>query len=214
MDMKPKSEQRNDAIRLPDDAPVQDVFDQALSDILRKDNSYSYPILSAIQRTLRQYHLDGQYEAYEILHEAYLRGKHKIRAGEVIHNPHVWLRATSFNVIYERKRKHRDSTTEPQVLESVLTDPRLTLMQQQVQNEELDQLYQALHLLHQEDPKGTALLYLRIVRNFTWKQIQQWLVGQGEPNTKEVVLRNRASRAKRRLRDIFQQNVLPKRTVG
>ncbi|WP_035986214.1 RNA polymerase sigma factor [Leptolyngbya sp. KIOST-1] len=193
--------------RPPADAPAPDVFDQALSEILGRDNPHAYPILSAIQRTLKQYHLETQYEAYEILHEAYLRGKKKLQAGEVIRNPHAWLKATAFNVIYERKRKHRESATDPQVMEAVLPDPRLTLMQQQVFVEELDLLYQALDLLNQEDPEATCLLYLRTVRDWSWARISQWLVADGQPAATEAALRQRASRAKRRLRDIFWQRI-------
>ena len=218
--MKPKSEQKSlnaselEYLDRPGDTPAEDIFDRALSEILSKDSPSGNAIIGAINRTLRQYRMADSIEVYEVLHEAYLRGKKKLQAGETVKNPNAWLRATSFNIIYERKRKHRDSATEPQVLESVLTDPRITLMQQQILTEELDQLHQALHLLQKEDPEGAVLLYLRTVRNLTWKQIQQCLVGQGEPNTTEVVLRNRASRAKRRLRDIFLQDVLPKKTVG
>ena len=194
---------------LPADAPAQDVFDQALNEILGKDNPHAYPILSAIQRTLRQYRLETQFEAHEILHEAYLRGKKKLQAGEVVRNPDAWLKATAFNVIYERKRKHRASATDPQVIEAVLPDPRLNLMQQQVITEELDLLYQALHLLNQEDPEGTCLLYLRTVQGWSWSQISQWLIAQGRPVATEAALRQRASRAKRRLRTIFWQRIYP-----
>ncbi len=195
--------------RLPADAPAQDVFDQALSDILGKDNPHAYPILMAIQRTLRQYHLADQYEVYEILHEAYLRGKKKLQVGEVIRNPYAWLKATSFHIIYERKRKQRSSSTDPQVIEAVLPDLRLNLMQQQVLNEELDLLYESLALLHREDPEGTCLLYLRNVRALSWSQICQWLAAEGQPLANEATLRQRASRAKRRLRDIFWQRIHP-----
>ncbi|PZV19862.1 MAG: hypothetical protein DCF21_06505 [Leptolyngbya sp.] len=186
----------------PADAPTQDVFDQVLSEILGKDNPHAAPILSAIQRTLKQYHLTDQYEAYEILHEAYLRGKKKLQTGEVIRSPYAWLRSTAFHVIYERKRKHRSSATDPQVMEAVLPDNRLNLMQQQVLIEELDLLYDAMAMLHQEDPEGTCLLYLRTVQNWSWSQISQWLAAEGQPLASETALRQRASRAKRRLQDI------------
>lgn len=193
--------------RPPADAPARDVFDQALSEILSKDNVHAYTLLSTIQRTLQQYHLDAQFEAHEILHEAYLRGKKKLQTGEVIRNPYAWLKATAFHVIYERKRQHRASATDPQVIEAMLPDYRLNLMQQQMLLEELDLLYQALHLLHQEDPTGTCLLYLRTVRGWSWSQISQWLAAQGQPLSSEAALRQRASRAKRRLHNIVWRHI-------
>jgi DNA-directed RNA polymerase specialized sigma24 family protein len=188
---------------LPTDAPAQDVFDQVLSEILGQDNPRATPILSAIQRTLRQYHLEKQVEAYEILHEAYLRGKRKLQTGEVIHSPYAWLRSTAFHVIYERKRKQRSSATDPHVIEAILPDTGLNLMQQQVICEELDLLHQALAQLNREDPEGTCLLYLRNVSGWSWSQISQQIVAEGQPWVAETTLRQRASRAKRRLREIF-----------
>lgn len=73
--------------RPPADAPAQDVFDQALSEILSKDNAHAYTLLTTIQRTLQQYHLDAQFEAYEILHEAYLRGKKSSRPEKLFATP-------------------------------------------------------------------------------------------------------------------------------
>ncbi|MEO1068827.1 MAG: hypothetical protein AAFW95_06855 [Cyanobacteria bacterium J06638_6] len=185
------------------DTPAQDVFDQVLSEILGQDNPRATPILSAIQRTLRQYHLEEQFEVYEILHEAYLRGKRKLQTGEVIRSPYAWLRSTAFYVIYERKRKQRSSATDPHVIEAILPDNRLNLMQQQVIHEELDLLHRALARLNREDPEGTCLLYLRNVSGWSWSQISQQLVAEGQPVVAETTLRQRASRAKRRLREIF-----------
>lgn len=193
--------------RPPADAPAQDVFDQALSEILSKDNAHAYTLLSAIQRTLKQYHLDAQFEAHEILHEAYLRGKKKLQTGEVIRNPYAWLKATAVHVIYERQRQHRTSATDPQVMEAILPDYRLNLMQQQMLLEELDLLYHALHLLYQEDPTATCLLYLRTVRGWSWDQISQWLAAEGQPQASDVALRQRASRAKRRLQNIVWRRI-------
>lgn len=92
-------------------------------------------------------------------------------------------------------------------MEAILPDCRLNLMQQQVLLEELDLLYQALHLLYQEDPAGTCLLYLRTVRGWSWGQISRWLADEGEPPASEVALRQRASRAKRRLHDIVWRRI-------
>ena len=204
---QPDDTSGSNEFRLPADAPAQDVFDQTLSEILGKDNPHATAILSAVQRTLNQYHLAAQFEVHEILHEAYLRGKKKIQAGDLIHNPYAWLKATAFHVIYERKRKHRASATEPSVLEAMIADDRLSLMQQQVVQEEIDLLYQALHLLRAEDPYGTSLLCQRTVAGWSWGEISRWLVAEGHPVLNEAALRQRASRAKRRLREIFWQRV-------
>ncbi|MGF1570335.1 MAG: RNA polymerase sigma factor [Nodosilinea sp.] len=199
----------NQVCRSLSEASVPDVFDQALSEILGLDNPRAYSILSAIQRTLNQYRLASHVESHEILHEAYLRGKKKLQSGETIHNVYAWLKATAIHVIYERKRKARDGATEPHILEAVLPDNRVNLMQQQILSEELDLLYQCLGILHQEDPETTRLLYLRTVKGLTWNQIREVLIAQGEPSANEATLRQRASRGKRRLRDIYLQQSQP-----
>lgn len=195
--------------QLPAESPVQDVFDQALGEILGKENPRAYSIMSAIQRTLNQYRLASHYEVHEILHEAYLRGKKKLQAGETIHNAYAWLRATAVHVIYERKRKCRAGTIEPHILEAVLLDDRVNLMQQQILSEELSLLYKALGLLQQEDPETTHILYLKTVEGWSWSQIREWQMANGEPAINEAALRQRASRAKRRLREIFLQMLKP-----
>ncbi|NJL46907.1 MAG: sigma-70 family RNA polymerase sigma factor [Leptolyngbyaceae cyanobacterium SM2_5_2] len=190
-----------------------DVFDQALTEILSHENPQAYSILSAIQRMLRQYRLASQIEPFEILHEAYLRGKQKLQTGETITNAHAWLRSTAFYIISERKRKDRDGATEPHILEAIVLDERINLMQQQILAEELKLLYQALAKLQQEDPTSARLLTLKTFRDWSWGDIRDWLISQGEPAVSETTLRQRASRAKRRLREIFLQSLTPETTA-
>jgi predicted RNA polymerase sigma factor len=190
-----------------------DVFDQALTEILGKANPQAYSIMSAIQRMLRQYRLTSHVEPYEILHEAYLRGKQKLKTGELITNAHAWLRATAFYVISERKRKDREGATEPHILEAIVLDERINLMQQQILAEELRLLYQSLAILEREDPASARLLALKTFQDWSWGDIRGWLISQGEPATSEATLRQRASRAKRRLREIFLQSIAPEKTA-
>lgn len=203
-DMTPSDDSSgNQELRLPTGSPAQDIFDQALTEILGKDNPRAVSILSSVQRTLRQYRLTAHLEAHEILHEAYLRGKKKLQSGETIHNAYAWLRRTAFHVIYERRRKyHRAGGTEPHILEAIVSDDHISLLQQLIVLEEIDLLYRALATLHQEDPDTTRLLYLKMVHNWSWSHIREWLIARGETPPSEATLRQRASRAKRRLREI------------
>lgn len=200
---KPDDSSGFQAPNLPTESPVQDIFDQALTEILGKDNPQAVSLLSSVQRTLRQYRLTTHFEACEILHEAYLRGKKKLQSGETIHNVYAWLKVTAFHVIYERRRKYRAGTTEPHILEATILDDRINLLQQLIAVEEIDIFYQALGTLHREDPETTCLLYLKMIQEWSWSQIRDWLISQGQVPPSEATLRQRASRAKRRLRDIL-----------
>ncbi|TVP66545.1 MAG: hypothetical protein EA342_11560 [Leptolyngbya sp. LCM1.Bin17] len=189
----------------PTACPIQDVFDRALANVLSQDNPQAYTLIRVIQSTLNQYRLGNHMEVFEVLHEAYLRGKKKLQAGETIHNAQAWLKATAIHVIYERKRKQRFSAVEPHLLEAMMADNGPHLLQMQMVREDLDLLYQALDQLHQEDPYATTLLYLKTVQGWTWNEISQWLAVQGQSVPSQAALRQRASRAKRRLRDLVER---------
>jgi DNA-directed RNA polymerase specialized sigma24 family protein len=94
----------------------EDVLDLAIEEVLGNRNPYAYSVLSAIKRSLRQFRLSSRIEAYEILHEAYLRGKSLIRSGQTIRNPHAWLKATAFNIVREKYRSLKDQLTDPQLI--------------------------------------------------------------------------------------------------
>jgi DNA-directed RNA polymerase specialized sigma24 family protein len=191
------------------DPPAPDIFDRALTDILGKSNPQAYATISVIQRLLAQYRLTSHTEAYEVLHEAYLRGKKKLKTGEEIHNAHAWLKATAFHIISERKRKKRAGLKEPHVLAETMPDHRENLLQQHIISEELELLYQALTILESEEPQTTQMLYLKTVEGWPWSRVREWLYSQGEAVSNEAVLRQRASRAKKRLREIFFQLIDP-----
>lgn len=67
----------------------------------------AYSTISFIQKSLMQFNLARQFEAHEILNEAYVRGREFIRSGGIIRNPYSWLKSTSLNIIREISRKLR-----------------------------------------------------------------------------------------------------------
>jgi len=197
--------QRCQGVSLPFEAPPQDVLDHALDEILGKGNPYSYSVLTALERSLRQHRLSPLIEAYEILNEAYLRGKKQLQAGLTIYNPHAWLKYTGFNVIRERRRKQRARATDPGIVAALVSDQRPTPVQNSILEAEIEALHQAMEQLRDEEPEAAELLYLRTVEGWSWRQIRQWLLTQGREAPHEATLRQRGSRAKKRLRSIFHQ---------
>ena len=85
----------------------EDALDAAVIEILRKDNPHTYSTISFIQKSLMQFNLACQFEAHEILNEAYVRGREFIRSGGIIRNAYSWLKSTSLNIIREISRKQR-----------------------------------------------------------------------------------------------------------
>lgn len=182
---------------------VEDVLDLAIEEILGRDNPYSYSMLTAIERFLRQFRLSSRVEAYEVLAEAYLRGKKLMQTGQVIENPHAWLRSTSFNIVRERSRKLKHQPIDPHLVASLVSDAQENPISLQILREDIDALRLALQRLKAEEPEGAELLYLRTVEEWSWQQIREWLIQQNREAPNEVTLRQRASRAKKRLRRIF-----------
>jgi DNA-directed RNA polymerase specialized sigma24 family protein len=190
-------------------SPSEDILDLAIEDILGKDNPSAYSTLTTIERSLRQFHLNSQIEAAEILAEAYLRGKKFLQSGQVINNPHAWLKKTAFNVIRERSRQCRKHRVEPYEEDKISEDPITNFVDIQELESDFADLRQAIKLLAKEDPKGAKLLYLKIIQGFSWQEIHDILLQQNQEVASLATLRQRASRAKKRLRHLFHSVAPP-----
>lgn len=193
------------------DLPLLDVLDLALSEILGNGNSYAYSTLATVRRHLYQFRLIHQYEPYEILFEAYLRGKSRQRTGDVIHNPHAWLKRTAFNIVREKSRQaQRQSTQSYEDVEyRISAEPEYVLEAIDLRHE-IDLMYKALRSLSREDDHTAQLLVWRTIERLSWEQITDRLAALGEtdiPN--QATLRKRVSRAKKRMRHIMHSYGLP-----
>lgn len=191
--------------QLPSQPPPEDVLDFALEEILGRGNPYSYSVLTTIERMLRQFRLSTRVDACDVLIEAYLRGKKQTQAGVRIENPHAWLKGTCFHIIRERKRKLKDHPTDPQILDCLVESSMEDCdVDRQAIADDIDSLHKAMKQLRREEPEGANLLYLRLAEGLSWREIRDRLVDeQGETTPSEVTLRQRASRAKKVLRQIF-----------
>ena len=189
--------------------PSEDILNLAIEEIFGKGNPSAYSTLTAIERSLRQFHLTSRIEASEILAEAYLRGKKFLQTGQMINNPHAWLKKTAFNIIREHSRKFRKYLVEPYEEGKTLENPSTNLVEKQGIESDLADLYQAFKLLAEEEPEGAQLLYLKIIQGLSWQEIHEILSQEGENVPNLATLRQRASRAKKRLRHIFHSVAPP-----
>ncbi|MGD1854197.1 MAG: RNA polymerase sigma factor [Leptolyngbyaceae cyanobacterium] len=193
------------------DLPLLDVLDLALSEILGSNNSYAYSTLATVRRYLYQFRLMHQFEPYEILFEAYLRGKARQRTGEVIRNPHAWLKRTAFNVVREKSRQaQRQAAQSYEEIEyRISAEPEYALEAIDLRHE-IELLYKALRALSREDDHTAQLLVWRTIERLSWEQITDRLAAQGETELPtQATLRKRVSRAKKRMRHIMHSYGLP-----
>ena len=193
------------------DLPLLDVLDLALSEILGRGNSYAYPTLATVRRHLYQFRLMHQFEPYEILFEAYLRGKTRQRNGEIIYNPHAWLKRTAFNIVREKSRQARRQASQSyeDIEYRISAEPDYVLEAIDLRHES-DLLYIALRALSREDDHTAQLLVWRTIERLSWEQITTRLTDLGETNVPtQATLRKRVSRAKKRMRHIMHSYGLP-----
>ena len=193
--------------------PEPDTLDIALAEILGAGNSYAYSAIATIRRHLHSFHLTHLFEPNEILFEAYLRGKAVQRRGELIRNPHAWLKRTAFNIIREHSRKARQRIVVPyEDGEYRATNDKLSELEKIDLSHEIQLLYKALKEFEKENPDTAQLLIWRTIDRMSWDEIEEKLRATTEgslPN--QATLRQRVARGKKRVRHILHSFGLPMR---
>lgn len=193
--------------------PSQDPLDIALSEILGQGNSYAYSAISTIRRHLYSFRLKHLYEPDEILFEAYLRGKEAQRKGEIIRNPHAWLKSTAFNVIRENSRRARQQQNHVvfEEVESRVSSAAGDMLDTLALDHQVSLLYKALREFAKEDAHTERLLRWRTIEQLSWDEISTRLIALGEELPNNAAMRQRVSRAKKRIRHILHGFGLPMR---
>jgi DNA-directed RNA polymerase specialized sigma24 family protein len=183
----------------------QDCFDQALEEILGKNNPAAYSVFTAMERMVRQFKLD--IEAYGLLFDAYLCGKKALQQGKDIRNPTAWLKGTAYNLAREKYRKRkRIHTYAPELIDVLFSEEINSPLENAILEEEIVTVFQAIDRLRQEKPDVFKLMHQRVVENLSWQEIKAYYDREnaGEDIT-EVTLRQRYSRGRKYLRSIFHE---------
>lgn len=182
-------------------------LDLAAIDILNPKNTPACSILLSIQRWLVQFNLIGQYEAYEILSEAFLRGFNYCQTKGAIERPHPWLKRTAYNIIRELSRdQRRQVPMDPQLMSNFLTDETDESDQLAAQAESARQmqiLSEVLDQVKREKSEDYQLLELLYFKGLSWAEIRQTLYGDKKDAPNEAALRQRLSRLRKQLRRLF-----------
>lgn len=180
-------------------------IEEVMSQILDSDSPFAYSMIPTVRRFIRRYNLESRVEPAEILVEAYLRGLNATNQGIRIERHRAWLRATAFNIIRERDRKEKkERPTDPQaaILDSAC-DPDSYCDSSCDRN--LTLLWQAFKQLRIAEPETAELMDWRILEQLSWSKIQERYREQGRKTPTVEALRQRFSRAKRKLRQLFHK---------
>jgi RNA polymerase sigma factor (sigma-70 family) len=178
-------------------------LDEEMRALLYFRNPDTYSVITSVQRSLRQFHLEGYYEVSDILHEAYCRGIKSIQAGKTVERWLAWIRSTAFNIIRESSKKEQKSQSidsNSPYLESILHMTQESLIEDREIDDNLKALQQSLKMINKGDAK---LLKLQHLEGLSWREIAQRLVAEGGEAQSEQALRQRGCRAKKQLRQIF-----------
>ena len=164
-------------------------------------HSRSHQLLWLISRWLKQFNLDSQIDASEILTEAYLRTHSQVLKGKRIENFPAWLNRVSYKVIqeYSRKEKYRDSLTQ-RLIRSGQHCTENNINDNEFAGSNIKALLQALTELNEEE---LEILDLRIIRGFSWKEVRSHLKASRGKDISESTLRQQGARSLKHLRDAF-----------
>ena len=199
----------------PPDAPIERL-NHTIANILDPNDSRAFSFNAYVKNRIRQFHLASYLDTNEVINEAYARAISAIEDGKPIKHWQAWLKATCFNIVRERSRdRKRHPTIDPQS-STVTNYPSSQLghlferSEEEARIKEAQKrmlcLAEAIKIYTQRDPELACLLQLKLVRQWSWQRIREYLVQQSCEEVPSVsTLRKRASRAKTKLRRLYHR---------
>ena len=191
-------------------------FMAEIDSLLKPNSPHAHSLAYFIRRILRQFDLNTVYTENDILNEAYLRGEKLARSGTAILCPEAWLRKTALNIVREWSRKARRhrlvaldrlaANDRDKIENDVTTNRANTLVDEEVIAADFEAVRVALQELTESD---RAILQLKVIQGYSWKQVSESLVRAGEPPQSEAALRKRKQRILEQIRKLYHQQSLP-----
>ena len=183
-------------------------FDAAVESILAIRNSDGYSFLSFVKRTLFQFRLQAMHDVLDIVVEAYLRGVRLIESGTDIKNPTAWLRRTVYNIIREYSRAERRDRRDIALIESKAMAQRLRGDEDEQLDKKLDEQLKAVwNAFHKISSEDQDILVKRYFDRKSWQEIHQELQTTCDEQVDIGTLRVRGSRAMKRLRGKYHDEI-------
>ncbi|MBD2105318.1 RNA polymerase sigma factor [Leptolyngbya sp. FACHB-261] len=200
----------------------RDAFQKGFLALLASDSNPEARSLFAYLRRMLNQHGLHEYEAKDILSEVWLRTISKFESGQVTHIEicGAWTRRVAFNYINElsrdeakRKKPVRELNRRHTGLnqEGLLTDFLIESGVVSQDNgsgieDEADENLRTISFAFERLSKDDRqILYLQFVDGLSFKQISERLSSEGRRTSSEAALRQRSSRARKKLRRIFHQ---------
>lgn len=185
---------------------AQASFLSQVSEILSPHNSQGDSLLGYVRRTGQQLAL-SDVDVREVISEATTRGlRHIQNRQEAIHNPQAWLRKVCAYILYDLVKDEK-RTRELKLKNTSSLDIGTPDSFSKIESEETRKALQvAFTQLSKEDQK---ILNLRFYEGMDYRDIQRYYFGKTGIEVKIPTLRQRESRALKRLRAKFQKTYMP-----
>lgn len=166
-----------------------------------KQNDDSRKIFFFAKRTLRQFKLDGQLQESDIVIQAYLRVREKIKSGESIKNMPAYFNRVCYNIVREHSKKQKKTEN----LCNRLVNNGFGVSETNRQIDSLNYsnnkiLFESLAQLNNEDRE---IIELRIVQELSWKEISDHISLYRNKKLNTSTLRKRGERILKRLREAY-----------
>lgn len=175
-------------------------FWNKVAELFRVGNPRGLGLLNFIRQRIRQARLNG-WEETELLIEACLRGVEYIEKNCLeIRNPASWLRIVVTNIIKEEVRKN---VQNDRVIHDVYIED--SSEEDTSSDNELERALEHLNIsLENISSEDRELIELRFFRKLSYKEIQKYLNEKGNSISKLDTLRQKMSRALKRLRKEYK----------
>ncbi len=179
-----------------------DLLNKLINNILSQEGDESTrKIFFFIKRILRQFRLDSQLQESEILIDAYLRIREKIKSGESIKNISAYLNRVSYNIVREHSKKQkRSEKLHGRLLDNGYGHPDIILGGDSSNYDKITILLESLKKLKNED---LEILQLHIVEGLSWEEIRGYFSSCKGKKLSNSALRKQGERALRRLREAY-----------
>jgi DNA-directed RNA polymerase specialized sigma24 family protein len=156
-------------------------------------------LLPAINRWLRQFHLQDNRDAYEVFSETYKRAVDFLDSGRSISNIPAWFRTTAFNVVREWSRSSQREACEPYDFIERTRNASVDFIAAPLA------VLDMLKIFNQLDRIDQRILELN-ASGLSWKEVADCLNHDEENSFTADSVAQRASRARRRLRSLYSSD--------
>jgi DNA-directed RNA polymerase specialized sigma24 family protein len=176
-------------------------FEKAFAEILKQGSTHN--LFIACTAALKQYKLDGKYDAAFVFNNTYIRSIKALDQGKEITNCSAWIRSTNFHIVQELSKTEKKNWANSSGLDvdSLPAHKTNTWADDELETDEQRRMRKAFATL---SPLEQAILQFKIVEGLRWTDIQAALITSGFGSFTPNSLSTKKRRALQKLKGNYQ----------